>query len=111
MVMSANVTVKASLDTIWVWATDVNTGEAIPNAPVTLYAGNHRITGTGITDEQGMLAIQTAPSDDVVTNPRIAVLHSATHMGIGATYWADGIDPGMFGRSPSGATLPHLRLH
>jgi alpha-2-macroglobulin len=105
MVMTANIVVKSALNEVMVWATDVNTSEPIANTPITLYRLPYsygtlplppaELVAVGSTDENGLWTASVTPSSE---NWRsfVAVLQTDTQVGIGASYMADGIDPGMF---------------
>ncbi len=99
MVMTANLTVKASQDEVLVWATDVQSGLPIPNAPITIYSAGRGAVAAGVTDSDGLLRVAIPPVLDLIRNAQIAVLQTSEHLGIGSTRWANGIDPGFFGYS------------
>ena len=93
MVSTANLVVKSSVDEVFVWATNVETGEPIPNAPITIYSGDFaEIAGSGVADETGLARIAVQRSDNVWVN-RIAVLDNGVDFGVGFTEWTDGIEP------------------
>lgn len=92
MVMTANLTVKAGLEKITVWATDVQSGRPIANAPITIYDANLQILGQGTTDDQGLVTIDTPAVTDLYAR-RVAVLDDGTNFGIGLTEWTNGIEP------------------
>ncbi|HEX2907412.1 MAG TPA: MG2 domain-containing protein, partial [Phototrophicaceae bacterium] len=97
MVMSANLTVKASLNRVWVWATDIKTGVPITAAPIFIYGLNQQVIASGHTDADGFMTVAVPPAyQSLVSENRIAVLKTENHFGMGATNWADGIDPGWF---------------
>lgn len=98
VVSSANLLVKHTLDTIMVWATDVQTGVPIPNAPITIYSAGMEVIATGITDESGLLFVEVPEAIDLY-NRRLAVLDDGTNYGIGWSEWTDGINPYQFGQS------------
>lgn len=103
VVGSANLTTKMSIDGITVWATDIQTGEPIPNAPIVIYdtglvVGDPplREVGTGTTDADGMLYLNL-PRTGNLYNKRIALLDDGTHYGVGLTTWSNGIESYNFG--------------
>ncbi|GAB4521584.1 MAG: hypothetical protein OHK0046_33170 [Anaerolineae bacterium] len=98
VVGTANLMVKASLDTVTVWATDVETGEPIPNAPISMYDPGFNPVGQGRTDENGVVTINVPPVQDLYQQ-RLAVLDDGTHFGLNLSNWSDGIEPWQFGFS------------
>ncbi|MEP7293866.1 MAG: Ig-like domain-containing protein, partial [Chloroflexota bacterium] len=96
VVANANLTLKMSVDSLLVWATDVNTGEPIPDAPITVYDLYHHVVGEGRTDADGVLRIEFERVSDLNAS-LVAVLQSDAYFGVGVTLWSDGIDPYYFG--------------
>ncbi len=92
MVMTANLTVKAGQDSITVWATDVQSGAPLVNAPITIYDATLQALGDGVTNEQGLAIIDTPRVSDLYAR-RVAVLDDGTNFGIGMTEWTNGIEP------------------
>lgn len=103
LVATANLVVKASTDNVLVWATNVETGEPIANAPIAVYTDIDPSeiytpeTTTGTTDENGLAVIPTERVNDLYTS-RVAVLQTEEHFGIGALDWSNGIEPYQFGQ-------------
>jgi alpha-2-macroglobulin len=103
LVATANLVVKASTDNVLVWATNVETGEPIPGAPISVYTDTDPSelyapeTTTGTTDENGLAVIPTSRVADLYTS-RVAVLQTEEHFGIGALDWSNGIEPYQFGQ-------------
>lgn len=95
VVGTANLLVKASLDEVLVWATDVQTGESIAGAPISIYDQNYSVVGQGTTDERGLARITTSRFDDMYV-PRVAVLNSGDYFGMSTLEWSDGINPWNF---------------
>jgi uncharacterized protein YfaS (alpha-2-macroglobulin family) len=98
VVSTANLVAKASIDTVTVWATDVQSGEPIPNAPVFVYDKEYRILATGTTDADGVAKMDVPAVDDLYV-PRAVVLRTDDHFGLGMTSWTQGIDPWQFGQN------------
>ena len=97
LVATANLTVKADIDSMLVWATDVETGQPIPNVPVTIYNNTFEVQGSGITNANGVVDIDTTDVTDLYQR-RVAVLQTDNHFGIGMTEWTNGIEPYQFGQ-------------
>ena len=98
VVASANLVVKHTLDTVMVWATDINTNAPLANAPITIYAENMDIIASGITDANGLLFVETADVPDLFQR-RLAVLDDGSNYGLGWSEFTDGINPYQFGQS------------
>lgn len=95
MVATANLTVKASFDSVLVWATNVETGQPIPDAPIVLYNEKVEIIGRGRTDADGIVTIAIPTLSDLY-RPVMAVLKTGEHFGLGQSGWTEGIDPWWF---------------
>ncbi|MBZ0298006.1 MAG: Ig-like domain-containing protein [Anaerolineae bacterium] len=98
MVSTANVTVKASIDRVTVWVTDVNSGQPIADAPITIYDSERGQVANGRTDENGLLELDVPRVPDLYTN-RVAVLQTDDQFGIGTSDWSDGIEGYQFGQN------------
>src|SRR5579859_5298114 len=57
VVSGVNITLKLALKEAMVWATDLNSGQPVPNLPVTLYDENFKKLATGQTDANGLLQV------------------------------------------------------
>jgi uncharacterized protein YfaS (alpha-2-macroglobulin family) len=97
VVGTANLTLKASVDSMLVWATDVNSGQPIPNAPITIYDVDGVEIATGTTDEDG-LAMFDLPRMESLYETRAALLQTADHFGIATTNWSNGVEGYNFGQ-------------
>jgi uncharacterized protein YfaS (alpha-2-macroglobulin family) len=98
VVSSANLLVKHTIDTVMVWATDVQTGAPIANAPITIYSENMTVIASGTTDSSGLLFVEVQDVPDLY-HRRMAVLDDGTNYGIGWSEWTEGIEPYQFGQS------------
>lgn len=96
VVGNANLTTKMSIDGVVVWATDVQTGAPIPNAPIIIYDNGYREIGRGTTDTDGLLRLDLNRTTDVY-DKRIAVLDDGTYFGVGLSTWSNGIESYNFG--------------
>ncbi|NDJ59688.1 MAG: hypothetical protein GYB67_01105, partial [Chloroflexi bacterium] len=97
VVGTANLTVKASVDSLDVWATDVDSGLPIADAPITVYDGSGAELGSGVTDASGLVRIATPRADNLYVG-RVALLQTEAHFGLGVIHWSEGIDPWRFGQ-------------
>ncbi len=93
---TANLTVKLSNDQAVIWATDVQTGEPIPDAPITIYGEGYQPIASGTTDADGLLTLDTPRMVDLY-EPRMAVLDDGVYFGVGLSSWSQGIAPWRFG--------------
>src|SRR5690606_3420505 len=98
MVSTANLTMKSSQNEVLIWATNVQTGEPIANAPISLIMRGGRDAITGTTDEDGLvrLDVPLAPNQDPFS-ARVAVLQTDEHVGVSSTDWSQGNEPYQFG--------------
>lgn len=98
VVSTANLTVKSTINEVVIWATDVQTGEPIPNAPITLYERDRGQIASGVTDADGLLRLAIPASDNLDPYAgRVAVLQTAAHFGAGSPEWSQGVEPYQFG--------------
>ncbi|GIL14092.1 MAG: hypothetical protein BroJett038_28120 [Chloroflexota bacterium] len=98
IVGTANLTLKYSVDNVLVWATDVQTGEPIAGAPVTLYKANGTPIGSGTTGSDGLARI-SIPRVPNLYETVVAVLQTDTQLGIGHSDWSNGIEGWQFGQN------------
>ncbi len=99
VVSKVNLSVKSWLDGYLVWATDLNTGQAVASLPLTLYDHNGvRIDGS-VTEVDGTLQGNLPRQADLWTPWYVATGEpGATPVfAIGATDWSSGIEPWDFG--------------
>jgi alpha-2-macroglobulin len=98
LVATANLIVKTSVDSVLVWATDVQTGAPIANAPITIYDVLYQVVASGTTDANGMMRLDT-PRVESLNVDRIAVLETESQFGVGFSEWSNGIEPYQFGQN------------
>ncbi|MBE0690963.1 MAG: Ig-like domain-containing protein, partial [Anaerolineae bacterium] len=91
IVGTANLTLKQSVDQALIWATDVQSGEPIANAPIRLYGQDYAMLGEGVTDADGLLKLDLPRNADLY-QPRMAVLNDGGQFGIGLGQWSNGIE-------------------
>lgn len=58
VVSRLNLTLKTTADSALVWATDYQSGQPMPNVPLTFFGNNNQILGTATTDAQGLATLQ-----------------------------------------------------
>ncbi|MBK8022100.1 MAG: Ig-like domain-containing protein [Chloroflexi bacterium] len=98
IVGNANLTMKDTVDSVLIWATDVNSGQPIPNAPVTVYDDDMSVIASGNTDADGLLRAVVRRENEVYTQ-RIAVLSTGDYFGLASGEWSNGIEGYMFNAS------------
>ncbi|MBI5669953.1 MAG: Ig-like domain-containing protein [Chloroflexi bacterium] len=98
IVGTANLTLKYAVDNVLVWATDVQTGAPIANAPITLYDKNGGALGQGSTDADGLTRI-TIPRQSDLYQPVIALLQTGSQFGLSHSEWSGGIEGWQFGQN------------
>ncbi len=106
VVANANLTLKYSVDNLLIWATDVNSGEPIANAPIKVYDDTASVVASGTTDSDGLLKL-SIPRVDNLDTARIAVLQTDTRFGFGDTDWSDGVNPWDFNQNPNYYPYPY----
>lgn len=98
VVGNANLTMKSSVDSLLIWATDVNTGQPIANAPITIYDRSVRVIAEGTTDADGLLVVDVPRVTDLYV-PRIALLDNGDYFGLNIDQWSQGIEGYQFNQN------------
>ena len=107
IVGTANITLKAEIDTVTAWVTDVNTGEPISDAPLTVYTQNQLdVIGEGTTDADGIAVIPITRQADLYSELRV-VLDDGENFSISFTSWSDGIEGWYFGMATNYYDVPY----
>ncbi|MBL8148030.1 MAG: Ig-like domain-containing protein, partial [Anaerolineae bacterium] len=94
-VSTAVLTMKTAPDEVVVWATDVQTGQPIPDAPITIFDAKLGEVGSGVTDADGLLRVSVPRAEDY--QARMAVLDDGGQFGVSMSTWSNGIEPYSFG--------------
>lgn len=89
------LTLKTGLDEAFVWATDLNSGQPIPNLPLTFYDAGFKRLGEGRTDARGVLQI-ALPKRESVWDTVYAVGPEGEAFTIALSEWSSGLDPWEF---------------
>ncbi len=89
------LTVKAGPDELLVWATDVNSGLPVADAPITIYDAKLGDVASGVTDADGVLQVAVPRAEDY--QARMAVLNDGERFGVGMSIWGNGIEGYSFG--------------
>ncbi len=97
VVANANLTMKTAPGEALLWATDLNSGQPIPNLPINLYDRRYNLIFQGVTDEQGII-YQDGLSLGVDYDHRyIAITESSDYFGVTLNSWGDRIQPESMG--------------
>jgi uncharacterized protein YfaS (alpha-2-macroglobulin family) len=96
VVGTASLTMKYSVDSVLVWATDAQTGAPLPAAPITVYDANYVALGSGVTDADGLLRFAIPRQPDLYQS-LFAVLQTDSQFGVGFSQWTSGIEGYEFG--------------
>ncbi len=107
VVSGANLTLKLALKEALVWATDLNSGQPLPNLPVTVYDENFKKLTDGQTDSHGLLKVNLPDRPDLWTQVYAVSQGGSgpTGFSVGLSDWSTGIDPWDFGLN--GDYYPH----
>src|SRR5690606_25042087 len=96
VVGTTNITMKAGQDSLLLWATDVNSGQPVTDAPITIYDNTLSVVSQVTSDSDGLAATEYPQTTDLYA-PRVAVLDAGDQFGIGLNSWAEGIEGYQFG--------------
>jgi len=96
VVGTANLTTYTSVEGMTVWATDVNTGQPIPDAPIQIVDGAFNVVAQAMTDSDGIARLNDIKVSDLYVQQAV-ILQTDAHFGVGVTAWTEGIDPWRFG--------------
>jgi uncharacterized protein YfaS (alpha-2-macroglobulin family) len=107
VVGTANLTLKYEVDSLLIWATDVQTGQPIPNAPIAIFDRGVRAIASGTTDSSGLLSVPLPRRDSLYDYAVVAVLETDAHFGVGVTSWTSGVEGWDFGYQTDYAPQPY----
>ncbi|MFQ5420495.1 MAG: Ig-like domain-containing protein, partial [Anaerolineae bacterium] len=97
IVTNANVTLKTTATEAMIWVTDLQTGEPVSGAPVTLYNKFFAPVFTGTTDGDGLIYRDGLSLDVDWDAVYYAVTGSDDWFGAAISNWNDGVRPWDFG--------------
>jgi uncharacterized protein YfaS (alpha-2-macroglobulin family) len=93
VVSKINLTVKTTFDEVLVWATDQQTGQPIPELPITIYDRNFNSVANGSTDSDGLFRADIPKLSDLWTTIyAVAGSEGADNFSVGLSQWSNGID-------------------
>ncbi len=105
VVAGANLTFKSTATEALLWLTDLETGEPIENAKVTVYDQTSKAINTGTTSNDGSLRLElTAPADPY--EARFAISEDGRAFGFASSQWGSGISLYDYGIWSSFYSLP-----
>lgn len=93
-VSRSNVVIKRSLDSALVWVTDLQSGQPVSGAEVTLLMFSDAQLTSGVTGDDG-LAIMTFSEVDLWDSMHVLVQHDGD-VAVSSTEWSQGISPWEF---------------
>ncbi len=110
VVSGVNLTLKVALKEALVWATDLDSGQPVPNMPITVYDEKFQKLADGQTDSNGVLQVDLPDRPDLWTQVYAVSQGGSgpTGFSVGLTDWSSGIDPWDFGLT--GDYYPHTSL-
>ncbi|MGQ0603138.1 MAG: Ig-like domain-containing protein [Anaerolineales bacterium] len=91
-VSKSALTLKTGLDSALVWATDLNSGQPVPNLNLTLYDSKFGALGNGSTDAQGIFKTNL-PKRESVWDQVYALTPQGDAFSIALSDWSTGLDP------------------
>lgn len=95
VVSRLGLTIKRSGTQALVWATDLTSGDVVPNAPIRIMAADGKTLATGRTDRDGVVALgDIAPQEPARGSQAIfAFAEGEGDLGAVSTDWMEGIHP------------------
>ncbi|MEM9774715.1 MAG: Ig-like domain-containing protein, partial [Chloroflexota bacterium] len=99
VVADTNLVIKETVDGVYVWATNISSGQPAAGLDVTLFGDRGQEIGTGLTDGNGLAFFPEAAPTDRYFNGVIAVsgTEGEAGFGIAGSQWNQTISPWEFG--------------
>ena len=97
VVANANLTMKVTPTEALLWATDLNSGDPIPNLPISLYGTRYNLIFQGVTDEQGVIYQDGLTLGAGYDRLFVAITDSPDHFGVAVNNWNERITPESMG--------------
>ena len=91
VVASANLTFKTTANEALAWVTDLQSGEPLPDVPLTIYDEGFRSVGRGVTDADGLLQVDV-PVPAKPEDERFVMLDHGELFGFASSDWGSGVD-------------------
>lgn len=96
MVVDSNLTLKTTLTDALVWLTDLESGAPLSDMPVTIYDKGLEPVASGMTDADGLLALELPIAKDIY-EARYALSDDGRHFAFASNDWGSGVSPYDFG--------------
>lgn len=97
VVGDTNLVVKEMVDAVYVWATDIASGQPMPNLPLKLYGSEGQELGTAQTDTSGLAKFEYTPVYDYLQGVMVVSAQpNEPGFGLSASTWNQSITPWEF---------------
>lgn len=96
IVANSNLTFKTNSTETLVWLTDLVSGKPVARAGIGIYDKDMRLVGEGITDQDGLLALEV-PAPEQPYDARFAISSSAEAFGFASSQGDSGVDMWQYG--------------
>jgi uncharacterized protein YfaS (alpha-2-macroglobulin family) len=113
VVASANLTFKTTATEALAWVTDLQSGEPLPDVPLTIYDQGFRPVGRGVTDADGLLQLDV-PVPARPEDERFVILDHGELFGFASSDWGSGVDLydyGLWGSNYAPGDLPKVYVY
>lgn len=98
VVADTNIVVKEMFGAVYVWVTDLRSGQPAANQSLTLYSEQGVPLATAVSDPNGFAQFDYEPINDVLDGVTVVSEQPGeTGFGIGSSIWDEGITPWAFG--------------
>ena len=98
LVVTDNLTLKTSFDETLVWLTDLNSGQPVSGATISIYNEGFGEVGNASTDGDGVAEI-AIPHEESLWDVIYAIVEDGDHFAVAMSTWDDGVMPYEFGLS------------
>ena len=109
LVSRLGLTMKKAQDQLLVWATDLTSGQVVPNLLLQVTSGDGKTLATGRTDKDGLLLVAGLPVEKPARGPQLTYVFAEGEGDVGAvgSDWTQGIYPYEFNLPWDPYTLPY----
>ncbi len=112
IVATSSLNFKTSASDGLVWLTDLESGEPVPDIPITIYSDKFEPIGEGTTDSDGLLHLELPPTKDYYSN-RYVLAQNEQVFALTSTDWGSGFnlwDYGIWGSyfSPTNQPIAYV---
>ncbi|HSO27160.1 MAG TPA: Ig-like domain-containing protein, partial [Anaerolineales bacterium] len=92
IVATGNLTFKSASNDSFLWFTDLNSGAPVPGVALTVYDGNFKPVGSGVTDAEGRLQLETPAPDDPFSRRYALTDGGQAHFAFASSEWGSGVN-------------------